>query len=154
MPYPRAQPSRVPRSSEQVRLHPQRRRRGMNTSGSRILALFLQQACFVLRVSNEAELGRACCQPRCCRLVCGEGQSPHHGAPLHAMVLLSRSLLLPQFSGANEVLHSCRPTAEEFLKIGGKRGRGFQLTLTSVRANILRNEAIVEKCKSQEHSHI
>ena len=150
--------SLVPRSSKQIKLHPESQRSRVNTLGSRILAILSQQACFVLRVSSKVKLGRACCQPWCCCLVCGEGYRPRHGALLHATALFASSLLLPQFSEANEVLHNCRPTAEELLKTGRKREQLFQLTLTSCRANTLRNEAIVEKCNShrdnQEHGHI
>lgn len=119
-PYSCVWPSPVPRSSKQIKLHPESQRSGVNTLGSRILAIFLQQACFLLRVSNKVKLGRACCQPWCCCLVCGEGHSPHREALLHAVALVSSSLLLPQFSEANEVVHSCRPTTEE-LKMGKKK---------------------------------
>lgn len=43
-------------NNKQIRWHSENQRNSTNTLGSRILAIFLQQACFVLGVSNNVKL--------------------------------------------------------------------------------------------------
>ena len=105
MPFPCMWRSCVPRSSKHIR--PQSwelERSSVNILGSRILAIVLQQACILLCLSSKDKVGRSCCQPWCCCLVGGEGHGPRRGAPPRTTALFANSLLLPQFSEADEVL--------------------------------------------------
>lgn len=71
------------------------------------------------------------------------------------MAHLSSKLLLPPFFEANEVLHNCRPTNEELLKMEKKTGGGITSVSTCLsqrkypkKSGIWRSVIVTGKTKS------